>query len=202
MARARFNRSAKKGRAGSILGGILAAGFTALSLAPQFQDKAPVYDRKFDNLMPERSAAVVFSGGPERLRAGMLLYMRGDVDYLVISGVHASLTPEKLFNRMRLVPGRSLKNVILDHKAKNTAENAAQSGRILRELPGVTNVILVTDSDHMDRAETNMKRSLPETTHIYRRPVRGKSGAYGFSEYYKNGATILGISNLGPGRQF
>src|SRR5688572_20293295 len=63
---------------------------------------------------PATAAAVVFTGEPERVPAGLKLYMSGAVDHLLISGYNNKFSVEELLRRWKIPATRDTKNIHFD----------------------------------------------------------------------------------------
>ena len=110
----------------------------------------------------KREAIVVFTGGPDRVTAGMAVFAAGRADRLLISGVHQNTTRERLSTLW--TGDRALFDCCVDlgREALTTEGNAAEVGD-WTDKHGYESLILVTSEYHMPRALVSTKARLPET---------------------------------------
>ena len=119
-------------------------GFFAASLLPAPQDPARVGNVDL---------IAVLTGGQRRLKEATGFLMQGQGKYLFISGVARGSDVNEIFTANKVeVPPESLRNQIyLGEEAESTVDNAVEVRRISEQL-GVSSVLLVTSSYHLQRA--------------------------------------------------
>ena len=106
--------------------------------------------------------AVVLTGGVGRLRESIALLQRNSVQWLVVSGAHASIIKSDLLTPWELIWGVDQERIILEKNSQTTYGNALQSIPILEALK-CQNVLIVTSSIHMTRAYKTFEASLPDS---------------------------------------
>ncbi len=113
------------------------------------------------NLDKEPTDRVYFNKGVDRIYHPMVLYKKGLVKKILITGGNIKLNPKpddlceaELLERFLLDCGIPESDIIVEPKARNTHENAVYSKQIL-EAHGWKdqNVLLVTSAFHMRRAK-------------------------------------------------
>jgi uncharacterized SAM-binding protein YcdF (DUF218 family) len=110
-------------------------------------------------------AIVALTGGAHRIEDAIALLGRGFGTRLLITGVGARTSREEI---ARLSPG--LRNLVeccvdLDYRARDTIENAVETGRWAREK-GFRSLIVVTSNYHMPRTLAELNYVLPETRKV------------------------------------
>lgn len=114
--------------------------------------------------LPTADAAVVLTGGSNRLDAGFELLEQGHVRLLFISGVHHGVKVQDLLEQLKGKHDKDLSCcVTLGFGADNTAGNAAESMEWMKE-EGIQSVYLVTANYHMKRAMLEFTRRDPDLT--------------------------------------
>lgn len=121
-----------------------------------FLDK--VINYPIDEKTPS-DAIIVFTGGSNRLKAGFNLLRENLAKNILISGVGKGVSDEDVRNEGQF----DLKDyrVDLDHKARDTEENAVESAKWIREN-NFKSIRLVTSNYHMDRSILVLKDILPD----------------------------------------
>ncbi|MDB5511167.1 MAG: hypothetical protein JWR08_650 [Enterovirga sp.] len=108
---------------------------------------------------------VALTGGAQRVGDAIELLARGYGGRLLITGVNERTSRDEI---TRLSPRqRSLVQccVDLDYRARNTIENAAETGRWV-ERNGFGSLIVVTSNYHMPRTMAELDRVLPRTKKV------------------------------------
>lgn len=127
-----------------------------------------------DNELKKYDAAIVLGGGmitidrpadrlifqqnTDRVLQAVMLYKRGVVKKLLISGgsgsmVYKDMLEAPLLKRYLVLTGIPSENILVDSLSRNTYENAVNSAKILRDsLPGGS-FLLITSALHMKRAQ-------------------------------------------------
>ena len=111
---------------------------------------------------PHAEGIVVLTGGTARIDGALELLVDGRAKRLLISGVNPAVTRETLADavggRFALVLECC---VDLDHKARDTIENAAETRRWADER-GFTSLIVVTSDYHMPRSLAELGDAMPD----------------------------------------
>lgn len=116
-------------------------------------------------------AAVVLTGGALRVTSGLELLISGQIEQLLISGVHADFSARSLTAiARRAMPDAKLDALIsccitLGYAAHDTVGNAREAARWV-QLYGITSVRVVTAQYHMTRALLEFHAALPKVTII------------------------------------
>ena len=115
------------------------------------------------SLPPERAdAAIILTGGSQRIGSGLTLLERGTVPKIFISGVHPDATlPEVLAQQNMPVPKNLHSHIILGQEAVDTISNASEAGTWMNK-EGIKTAILVTATYHMPRALYEFRRTAPD----------------------------------------
>ena len=106
---------------------------------------------------------VVYTGGPDRISAGMEIFANDHGDRLLISGVHRDTSRERLATLWAGAPARFDCCVDLGREALTTEGNAAEVGDWVRDHD-FKSFILVTSEYHMPRALVSTRARLPNAT--------------------------------------
>lgn len=104
------------------------------------------------------SRSLQFNQGAERLTEPVILYKKGIVKKLLISGGSASVFPPYLkeatyVRRFWLDMGVPDKDIIVESESRNTIENAKFSKELLEKKAVGKNVLLITSALHMPRSK-------------------------------------------------
>lgn len=161
----------------------------------------------------ETDAIVVLTGGSRRLNEGLTLLLRGRAKKLFVSGVHRGVDVAELLRAAQQSPHEVQCCIALGYEADNTAGNAAETARWMKEQ-GYRSLRLVTSGYHMRRALLEFRAAMPDAA-ILPHPVfpdtfparnwwtRGGNLALAAGEYTKYLAAALrlalGISAPGAG---
>lgn len=105
-------------------------------------------------------AVVVFTGGADRLAAGLALLREGRAPQLLISGVGGGVTLAALLQANALDHPDVACCITLGYRAQDTVGNAAEAAAFARRI-GAERIILVTSSYHMQRGTLELARLSP-----------------------------------------
>jgi uncharacterized SAM-binding protein YcdF (DUF218 family) len=106
-------------------------------------------------------AIVVLTGGSRRLNEGLTLLMQGRAKKLFVSGVHRGVDVAELLRAARQSPEEAQCCIALGHEADNTAGNAQETARWMKEQ-NFASLRLVTAGYHMPRALIEFRATMPE----------------------------------------
>ncbi|MCW5731374.1 MAG: YdcF family protein [Alphaproteobacteria bacterium] len=106
-------------------------------------------------------AIVVFTGGPQRVAAGLALLQAGQARRLLISGVHPGTSKSDIQAATNMPMDLLLCCVDLGFVAANTTGNAVETAAWVRRA-GAYSLRVVTASYHMPRSLVELQRRLPE----------------------------------------
>jgi len=110
---------------------------------------------------PQADCAVVLTGGPGRVRAGVDLLYRGAVKKLIVSGVFPGATLREIMPQLPFYGGLDEQNIILERRSTTTYGNAVQSQTLIEAIK-CRSVVLVTSTLHMYRALRTFRGVIPE----------------------------------------
>ncbi len=105
-------------------------------------------------------AIVVLTGGSERVQEGFQLLQTGKGKKLLISGVHPSVSAEKILAHSGIPKEVQECCVVLGRTADNTAGNAVEA-RAFMQAEGFHSFRLVTAHYHMPRSLLLFRRTMP-----------------------------------------
>jgi len=105
-------------------------------------------------------AIVVLTGGSQRLQSGLELLDAGKGRKLFVSGVNQQVDRDELLRVFGLAANQAECCVVLGHEADNTAGNARESARWMRQ-EGFHSLRLVTSWYHMRRSLLEFRRAMP-----------------------------------------
>ncbi|OIN87008.1 MAG: hypothetical protein AUJ12_03720 [Alphaproteobacteria bacterium CG1_02_46_17] len=112
---------------------------------------------------PELDAAIVLTGGSNRVSQGFELLAEHKVKYLLISGVHSGVT---LSDLLKLWNGDMTqidqKAVTLGREAGNTIGNAVEASDWIKKN-NIEEVYIITSNYHMPRSLLEFRHELPQT---------------------------------------
>jgi uncharacterized SAM-binding protein YcdF (DUF218 family) len=108
---------------------------------------------------------VVLTGAAGRIREGIALLSQGQIQKLVVSGVHQHSTLAEMFPEILFYPEIKLENVILERRSNSTAGNAQSSLPIVEAL-SCQSVLLITHDYHMYRALKTFNQIFPGSIKI------------------------------------
>jgi uncharacterized SAM-binding protein YcdF (DUF218 family) len=103
-----------------------------------------------DDIAPA-DCGVVLTGSAHRIREALALLSRGQIQKLVVAGVHPQTDLLDLLTPEDLLTGVDKSRVVIEKRSTTTFGNAQQSLPIVEAL-GCTRVILITSQMHMHRA--------------------------------------------------
>jgi len=117
--------------------GILLSGFTSLEKSP--------HDRVYINK------------GADRLLHTVMLYKKGYIRKIIVSGGLASVRVTKIsesqeIKTLLLLAGVPAADIMLENKSKNTYENAQFTKQLVDQHPELKRLIIITSAFHMRRA--------------------------------------------------
>ncbi len=110
----------------------------------------------------KESGSLSFGEGADRLTEGLILYRKGRIKKIIISGGSGSLvddTRESILAKSFLTENCGVPDsvVLIDTISRNTYENAVESKKIM-EAAGLKSAIMITSAWHMRRAEGCFKK--------------------------------------------
>lgn len=160
--------------------------------------------RSLDAYNPEQptDAIIVLTGGAQRVNQGLDLLAQGQAKTLFISGVGGHVTLSEILDLwQRPIIKQDIDDccIILDHKAKNTIQNARET-KIWAQQQGIKTIRLVTSDYHMPRARLEFHASMPDVE-ILPWPVKSsinkadqmKFFQVCFGEYNKSIITLIKV---------
>ena len=169
--------------------------------------------RGVDDPAAGTAALVVLPGGSKRLNEGLMLLRQGRAKKLFVSGVHRGVDVADLLRVAQQSPQEVQCCIALGYAADNTAGNAAETARWMKEQ-GYRSLRLVTSGYHMPRALAEFRAAMPGAA-MAPHPVfsdsfpavgwwtRGAAVALAAAEYTKYLAAIariaLGLAAPGAG---
>jgi uncharacterized SAM-binding protein YcdF (DUF218 family) len=127
-------------------------------------------DRLYDypaspNPLPKDSLVVCLAGGKYRVEAAFNLFARGVGERLLIVGAGKksnSFNLAKLHaeEALQKISAARFRQVEVETESRNTIENAFAVSRYLQQNPGPKNIILITSSYHMRRAQVMIENQV------------------------------------------
>ena len=108
-------------------------------------------------------AAIVLTGGSNRVSAGLDLLAQGKIRNLLISGVHKNATRREVIKEAGYEKKLPDCCITLGHEAENTIGNAQEAHKWLTQHETAT-VYIVTSNYHMPRAMMEFRHALPNMT--------------------------------------
>ncbi len=118
---------------------------------------------------------VVLTGGPGRVREGFDLLAQGQVQKLLISGVHPRASLREIFPQWPYYSGVKEEDVVLERRSTTTYGNAVQSLPLV-EAMRCRSLVLITSHLHMRRSYQTFRYAFPPELPILTRSV--SSGSY------------------------
>jgi uncharacterized SAM-binding protein YcdF (DUF218 family) len=139
---------------GAVIGLLWLTGYALFMLIVFSLDQPPA---------PEKAdAAIILTGGGNRVKVGLDLLSDGTVPVVFISGVHKDVRVSELLADSDInVPADKQGNIHLGKQAVNTVGNAEEAVAWAREQK-LKHVILVTATYHMPRALYEFESLAPE----------------------------------------
>lgn len=112
---------------------------------------------------------VYFNKGAERITTPLILYKRGIIDKILISGGTGSTLKtareEALVLKQFLTDNQVPSNdIIIEKESKNTRQNALFTKTTLKDYPELKSKLLITSSFHMNRSVACFKKVGVEVT--------------------------------------
>ncbi len=160
--------------------------------------------QRVDDPAAKTDAIVVLTGGSKRLNEGLTLLLQGRAKKLFVSGVHRGVDVAELLRAAQQSPQEVQCCIALGHEADNTAGNAAETARWMKEQ-GYRSLRLVTSGYHMPRALAEFRAAMPAAA-LVAHPVfpdtfpaqgwwtRGGAVALAAAEYTKYLAAVARIA--------
>lgn len=147
-------------------------------------------------------AIIVLTGGAQRVNKGLDLLSIGQGKKLFITGVNGHVSLQEIMNlwkRPIIQQDSDDCCIVLDHKARNTIQNA-QETRTWAKQENIKTLRLVTSDYHMPRARLEFLQSMPGTT-ILAWPVKAYDEdsempdfvRLAFGEYNKTLLTLIKV---------
>lgn len=109
----------------------------------------------------EGDCAVVLTGSPGRVRAGVDLLTRGHARRLILSGVHPTSTLREIIPELPFYGDLPADKIYLERHSSTTYGNVKQSLALVQRLK-CRDVIVVTSHLHMYRAVKIFKKVFPK----------------------------------------
>lgn len=130
-------------------------------------------------------AAIVFTGGPNRIPHALAALDRGQVRRVFISGVAREVRPSELAAEYGAADRVFACCVELGHEAGDTRGNAQETAEWLRRRK-VTDARLITTDWHMPRALFDLRREVGDSVRIRPDAVRSSPSLWNlWTEYNK-----------------
>ncbi len=157
------------------------------------------------NASEERAdGIVVLTGGADRIATGMRLLQRGRGRVLLISGVGHGAELPQLLRGTGIDPAPFAGRITLGRAATSTTGNADETAAWVADQ-GLNSLLVVTATYHMQRALTELQRSVPEVrliaVPVLPPALRGTGSLATWrllaGEYTKWLASQLGLARLG-----
>jgi uncharacterized SAM-binding protein YcdF (DUF218 family) len=117
-------------------------------------------DRQAPSSAHSTDAIVVLTGGPARLKAGLVELEAGRARKLFVSGVNPRVELNELLRTAGQPAGAAECCIVLGYAADNTLGNAAET-RQWMEREGYRSLRLVTANYHMRRSLLEFRRAMP-----------------------------------------
>lgn len=109
--------------------------------------------------------AVVLTGGPGRLKEGLDLLVRKQVQRVIIAGVNPQVGMRDLYPQLAMYPQVSEDQIVLERHSATTFGNAQQSLPIVEALQ-CRDILLVTSYIHMRRSYRTFMATFPDEIKI------------------------------------
>jgi uncharacterized SAM-binding protein YcdF (DUF218 family) len=106
---------------------------------------------------------IVLSGGSDRIEYATEMFLEGVSEQLMISGgvFYGARSNASSLAEYVVAQGVSEENIILEHEASNTLENALYTKKLFQNTP--ESIMLVTSDYHQKRAFLTFRYVYPET---------------------------------------
>jgi uncharacterized SAM-binding protein YcdF (DUF218 family) len=134
--------------------------------------------------------AIALTGGPSRIREGLDLLARKQIQKLIISGVYPQAAFRDFFLLAPFYSEVRDQDVILERRSRSTFGNAQQSLPLVEALR-CRDVILITSRIHMYRALRTFRGEFPLTYTIQARSVPSSAGESSWDEVALEAAKSL-----------
>ncbi len=105
--------------------------------------------------------AVVLTGGPGRVKEGLDMLVRKQVQRVIIAGVNPQVSLRDLYPQLALYPQVNEEEIVLERHSETTFGNAQQALPIVEALQ-CRDILLVTSYLHMRRAQRTFLAAFPE----------------------------------------
>lgn len=142
-------------------------------LAFRFWREWEVIRSEFNQLPSQKvtvDCGVVLTGSAGRVREGFDLLEQGQIQKLIISGVHPQNTLRDLIPLWPYYHKVQEDSVILEKRSETTYGNAVQSLPLVQALK-CRDILLITSELHMYRSYSTFRPVYPESIYIYKNPV-------------------------------
>ena len=116
--------------------------------------------------------AVVLTGGPGRVKEGLDLLVRRQVQRVIIAGVNPQVSLRDLYPQLALYPQVNERDLVLERRSETTYGNAQQSLPIVEALQ-CRSILLVTSYLHMNRAHKTFTSTYPNEIKVMPYSVAG-----------------------------
>jgi len=116
--------------------------------------------------------AVVLTGGPGRVKEGLDLLIRRQVQRVIIAGVNPQVGLKDLYPQLALYPQLNERDLVLERRSETTYGNAQQSLPIVEALQ-CRSILLVTSYLHMNRAHKTFTSTYPPEIKVLPYSVAG-----------------------------
>lgn len=140
----------------------------------------------------EAEAAVVFTGGGQRVDTGTLLVRKGFTGPVLITGVGEGVTLQDIFKHQKVTPQHRIQ-VTLDYRAGTTRQNVEETIKWARANE-VKEIFLITAFYHMPRSVELFAQDAPDIKvvpwAVFPAGVSTQLLAY---EYVKYVAVLIGL---------
>ena len=116
--------------------------------------------------------AVVLTGGPGRVKEGLDLLVRKQVQRLIIAGVNPQVGMRDLYPQLAMYPDVNEDQIVLERHSATTFGNAQQSLPIVEALK-CRDILLVTSYLHMRRSQLTFLATFPDDIKVIPYSVAG-----------------------------
>lgn len=113
----------------------------------------------------EADCAVVLTGGAGRVKEGLDLLVRKQVQRVIVAGVNPKVTMRDLYPQLALYPDVNPEDIVLERYSETTYGNAQQALAIVEALH-CRDILLVTSYLHMRRSYQTFLATFPEDIKI------------------------------------
>lgn len=116
--------------------------------------------------------AVVLTGGPGRVKEGLDLLVRRQVQRVIIAGVNPQVSLRDLYPQLALYPQLNERDLVLERRSETTYGNAQQSLPIVEALQ-CRSILLVTSYLHMNRSHQTFTSTYPSEIRVIPYSIAG-----------------------------